>query len=341
MALQGVYTITQNVELSALEAERQRTIDLTTAGAQILPLADHDTDQVMWEIRDNVNGLLFVRDEDAPLPTRAQPGVKRYGVPPGIFGEQRTVPEQQLRSKRTIGDLGAPINVDDELSMLQQDLAIQMNWTFEYIRWRLLCLGSVTVAKQDGTLVEVARLDNWTTVAPAIPWTTYATAVPLQFIADRVAAYVGLGYDFGPGSKLFMNFVTLQYLFNNTNANDLFGKRQQFGATINGVADLNQVLLARGLPVIQIVEDSYLDTSGVAQRMIPDGYVVHVGNHWANGMRAGEFVLTRNGIRPNHVGIYANNGLLPVEPNLPYTVRAANGGPRLNYPNQVKVYKVN
>lgn len=341
MALQGAYVFTQSVELSALESERQRTIDDQTAGSQILPMAEHDTDQVEWEIRDNVGGLMFVRDEGRPLPTRNEPGVKRYAVVPGIFGEQRTVPEQKLRSKRVIGDLGAAINVDDELSMLQQDLAIQANWTMEYIRWRLLCLGSVTVAKQDGTVVEVARLDNWATIAPAVPWTTVATAVPLQFIADRVAAYVGLGYDFGPSSKLFMNFVTLQYLYNNTNANDLFGKRQQFGATINSLADLNQILLQRGLPVIQIVEDSYVDTSGVAQRMIPDGYVVHVGNHWAMGMKAGEFVLTRNGIVPNHVGIYAANGYLPVEPKLPYTVRAFNGGPRLNYPNQVKVYKVN
>lgn len=340
MALQGIYAFTQSAELSRIEGERQRTIDEQTVGSTILPMADHNTDLVEWEIRDNVSGLMFARDEDAPYPTRAEPGVKRYAIAPGIFGEQRTVPEVKLRSKRQIGDLGAAINVDQELADLQQDLAIQMNWLFDYIRWTLLGVGSVTVAKQDGSTVEVARLDNWASVAPGILFTTYATAVPLQFYAGRVTAYRGLGYDFGKRSILCMNNTTLQEHLNNTNAADLYGRRLALGQTTNSLEDFQDLMSARNLPGVKVVDETYLTTAGVATPFIPNGTVVHVGHHWARGLNCGEFCLTRNGSNMGNPGIYANNGVLPIDPRLPYTVRGANGGPRLNYPNQVKVYQV-
>jgi len=340
MALQGVYSFTQSAELSRLEGERQRTIDENSVGSMILPLQDHNTDLVEWEIRDNVTGLMYARDEDSVFPTRAEPGVKRYAVVPGIFGESRTVPEAKLRTKRMIGDLGAAINVDQELADLQQDLAIQMNWLFEYIRWRLLAAGSVTVAKQDGSTVEVARLDNWTSVAPGVLFTTYATAAPLQFYAGRAVAYRGLGFDFGKSSILCMNNATLQEHLNNTNSADLYGRRLAYGQTTNSLEDFQDLMSARNLPGVKVVDDTYLDTTGTPQPFIPNGVVVHIGYHWARGLNCGEFCLTRNGANMGLPGIYANNDRMPIDPKLPYTVRGANGGPRINYPNQIKVYAV-
>ena len=91
--------------------------------------------------------------------------------------------------------------------------------------------------------------------------------------------------------------MTINYLLNNTNANDLGGKRLEVGSTINTLEDLNQkILVANNLP--QLVEYNKTYQTGPRDRttytmFIPDGFLIWVGDR-PNGQRLGEFIGTRN-----------------------------------------------
>lgn len=337
MAAPAIFTFPDNASLQQLETERSRVIDQNSAGAMVMPLATEDADTILWEIRDDVRGLMFRRFPDEPFPIRKDTGLKRFVMEPGRFGEQRKMDERQIERMRSIGTFGTPIDVGAELSRMMEDIAIQEHQLIEYIRWTLLVTGSISVADQTGKTQEIGRYTPLAYSA-ATAWSTVATATPLADFRGLRDANAGHGSDFGFRSLAFGSSLTFNKLWANTNQSDIAGKRMTGLGQILGAADYNKTIVqGENLPTLVPVDDGYLDDNGVFQRYIPEGKVVVVGYHWARGTQVGEYVMTRNGAQNGKAGVYAEVDYAPDPPKLPRVTRGHNGGPRVNYANQTVV----
>ena len=112
----------------------------------------------------------------------------------------------------------------------------------------------------------------------------------------------GQSVDFGAGGKLYMNQVWVNNLLQNTNTNDAYGKRLQYGQTINSLADINSINKANNLPEIVPYDKGYLPDGGGGLAssfipFIPNSVGVLVGAR-TNGARLGEYRMTRNPNNP-------------------------------------------
>lgn len=322
-----------------MEIERAKTIviDQQTVGSQILPVVEENADTILWEIRDNVTGLMLGRNAEEPYPVQKDSGITRFSMNPGRFGEQRRISEQYIERARTVGTFDQPIDVTTEAARMMDEIAFREFSLIEYLRWQLLATGTVSVSKADGTTEVVARY-------PVVPvnastaWTTYATATPIADFRTLRDDHVGFGFDFGSKARAYASSKTWNSLLANTNGND-FGGRKGFGLTpINGINMFNQILSeAEDIPTLVAVNDGYLSSSSAFSRYIPDGYIVVVGYHPMYGLRVGDYVMTRNGSNMGVPGTYAAITETAEPPVLPIVTRGHNGGPRVNYTKQVVV----
>jgi hypothetical protein len=88
----------------------------------------------------------------------------------------------------------------------------------------------------------------------------------------------------------------VNYLMNNTNAADMFGKRLT-NSTINSLEDVNTILGANDFPQIVPYDKGYISDAGVFTNFIPDSKAVLVGAR-TNGAKLGEYRMTRNANNP-------------------------------------------
>lgn len=334
-----VFTFPEAATIMEIERERQLQLDAQSAGSAIFPIVEERGDTILWEVRDNVLGLSYVREGNEPYPILEDVGSKRFALVPAKFGGSRTLSADKINRGRKIGTHGESMDVSAEMEIIMQEIAERDFNTIEYIRWRMACLGDVLLPKKDGTTIRVAKYDANTTNSN-VAWTDRANATPLLDLQTLRNATAGYGFDFGGGAKAYSNSITLDHLVLNTNALDLGRQRLTFGETIRDISQVNRLILqGMNLPQFEAIDGGYLDSSGVFQRFIPDGYVVIVGNHWSRGLRAGEFVMSSNEALMGEPGVYANIDQEKKAPRLPYAERGFNGGPRVNHGRQIQILK--
>ncbi len=343
MSAPSLYTFPDNASITQIE--RQRTINLDQSqflGSRYMPLTEENADTVLWEIRDDVQGLTFVRGADEPYPLTQDSGAKRFLVTPGRYGEMRVLPEDKVERYRRLGTWGEPINLSEELGRVMSEIAYKEVMTIEYVRWQLMALGSVSIANKDGIPIKIASY-NVNSFVPAIAWTNTSTATPLNDLRLLRDSATGNGHDFGFKSEAVATSQTWSKVFGNTNPGDIYGKRGAALSNVLGIKSFN-ASIAPDEDVAQLVNynGTYKDNTGSAQKFIPDGYVVVVGYHLAGlGNIAGNYVMTRNGSNPNgDPGVYAEIGLKAEPPRTPWVARGHNGAPKINYTKQIVVMKV-
>ncbi len=342
MALSNLYTFPEQATLIEAATQRSREIDANSVGSQLFPIAVEDTDQCYWEILDDVQGLTPVVGPDQPFPVTRELGANRFTVPFVRFGEQRNVPADRLTRSRMLGSFDEPMGLDAIISQGLNDLAIKEMNTVEFLRWRLLATGAVSIANESGALIPVAEVTGYDAnniTAAAIPWTTTATATPIANLRALRDARAGRGFDFGRGGVAYANSITWNSLLSNTNVND-FGGRRQFGLSpINSLAAFNEVLATgEDLPQLVAVDDGFIDNTGAFVRFIPNNTVIVIGRHWANGLALGNYVVGRHEALNSRPGIYAAAGVnASSAPPVPWYARGHRGNVRLTYQRQVAV----
>jgi|CXWL01.1.fsa_nt_gi hypothetical protein len=340
MAAPAIYLFPSNATLQEIETERSRIIDENSVAAQILPYVSENTDNVMWEILDDVTGLMHIRDAGEPYPLVQDVGGNRFVMAPIRLGEKRVIDEVYIEAARQPGTMGTPLDVGGKMGRLMQDIAIREHATIEKARWDLLVAGVATGTKKDGTVVEIARMVP-VTASSAVAWSTLGSATPIVDFLTIRETYRGRGYDFGYGAVAYARSLTIDKLLLNTNTSDIGKVKLNFGQSFIDMTQYNnQIRSGFNTPSLVAVDDGYVDSAGVFQPFIPDGKVVIVGNHWSRGLNAGNWVSTRNASNAESApGIFAAAGLSREEdpPVLPYAVRGQNGGVRINYRNQIVV----
>ena len=315
-------------------------------GLDIMPVETVDAARVRWVQKDNYTGLQHLRGMDGQ-PTRiTRVGEKTYEYEPGVFGEFLEVTESELTERSVNLNVDSdPIPVGDLVAEADEQL-IGREWDrIESSIWTLLTTGtiSIKIAGPNGTQVGYSDTYAIQTFTSTVAWTTSATATPLKDFQTVSQMGVGKGVSFGAGARAYMNSVTVNSMLNNTNQADLAGRRVEGGNTVDDLATVNRILVAKGAPTIVVYDEGYVNDANVYTKFIPDTTVVVIGQR-RTGARIGRYVKTRNASNNFRPGSYryvmdrANGGGAGggnAEKRTPANLevhRGHNGGPTMVFP---------
>lgn len=338
------YIYPTSVELKAIEPELQARSRADRLGLRIMPTRTVRAAKVRWTQQDNYRGLQQLRGLDGE-PTRVlRVGEKTFEYEPGVFGEFLDVTETELLTRSQGVDITTvPVEVGDLVTNLDNQLISREDERIEASIWSVLTTGTISIKLAGPNGTQTGWSDTFTiqTFTASVVWSTFATATPFKDFQSVQLLGIGKGVDLGGGATAYMNSVTANNMLNNQNANDLAGRRVEFGNTVNNLVDVNKFLVGRNLPTIQIYDQGYLNDAGTFTKFIPDSVVSVVGKR-PSGAQVGEYLLTLNAVNNFQPGSYAFtvdrangiNGEKRVPPNIERH-RGHNGGPVIYYPSAV------
>lgn len=261
----------------------------------MFPLDRDDTNTLMWEQRDNWQGLTAARAFDGGFGRVQREGFNRYTVIPGAYGDQKVLSEEYLTTSREIGEFGTAIDITKGQALDQEHLLARMVARVKKIVMDLLVNGNYSVPGPNGATIitDTFSLQSFTA---SVSWATAATSTPLADMRTMKLKSRGHSVRFNAKAELWINSKTVNNMLANTNANDLGGRR-----TVNASGQIqplsleivNQIMMDNDLPRIVEYDDGYMDDSNVFQLFIPDNAGVLIGAR-TTGEPVGKFVFTRN-----------------------------------------------
>lgn len=307
---------------------------------ELFPTDEADTYKLEWEQMDNYFGLQQARGLDGQPSPVARTASNRFSTEPGIYGEYVQLDEQELTRRGERGRFEGVVKLDDLVMVEQQKLLQRRIDRQRWIGWTLVTTGQFVVPSPNGQYEHRDRYIFQTrTASPGIQ--TVATSTPLQFLFGLLTAGRGTSSQFGPGAKIYINGVTVQRLFANTNANDLGGRfRVGGGNTLNAMEDLNGVLRSRGLPQLVMYDQGYLTSPAASSFVpfIPNNVGVMVGQRPGNAP-VGYYRMTQNMANGFQPGAYTRV-LNTTDREIPGKVEihdGHNGGPIVEYPSAIQI----
>lgn len=334
------YQYPDNSELQLLDRELAAVLTLDNPLFEVMPIVEVNSHDLLWDIPNNITGLTNLRGLNGQPGNVTRLGANRFRVRPGVYGEFGTIDEDEMTRRAELGTYNVPVNVDDLVREIQDQITNRRVSLITKIGWLLLSTGTFSIANTHSGIVHTDTFDPQDYNAST--WGTVNTATPLADFRAVQLLSRGKGVSFGANAKAFMNRTTFNYLVANTNASDLAGKRQSGLAQPLSLSDINTVLLGEGLPQIVIMDDGYLNDSGTFVSFIADNKVVVVGAR-PGGAKIADFAMTRNannpGVAPGAYMFVKNR----VGETVPPTIEVHggfNGGPRLYYPNAVVIMDV-
>lgn len=340
------YIYPQNREIQAIGPDKVARAQANRVGFQLLPERAVNAGRVEWTQRDNYRGLQQLRGLDGAPSHVARVGENRYSYAPGVYGEFEVVTETELVNRAGGVTADVPIDVSDLVMSAQDQLISRENDRKESIIWTLLTTGTFSVTSPGGNVVFTDTFTLQT--QSASDWSTVATATPMADLRATALLGLGRGVTFNGRATAYMNQVTANYLFANTNANDYGGKKLAGGANFLSLREINGFLLDNDLPQVVIYDEGYYNDANSFVRFIPTDKVVVVGAR-ASGERLGEYVLTRNAMNPGMApGSYefvkdktgnGPDGQKQVPPSIEVH-RGHNGGPVLYFPSAIVLMSV-
>jgi len=340
----ATYTYPSSAELRAIDQELMPRMIEGRVLFDILPMEEADTFLLRWDQADNFLGLQNVRGLNGEPPRIKRIGQKTWQMVPGVFGEYIEIDEEELTTRRQIGSFNEPIRIDDLVTQAEAQLLERELDRVELIGWTLLATGTFSVSSING---QVIHTDSYTlqTFSAGTPWATVATATPIaNFNAVQLLSR-GHGVNFGASARAYMNRATANNLFGNTNAADLGGKKSAYGASVNGVNDINPILMGLDLPEVAIYDQGYLDDTNTFQLFIPNNKVVVIGKR-PGDQKVGAYRMCRNANNPTlqpgpYTTVYDSMADGNNKPPRKIEVhRGHNGGPCLMYPSAVVMMTV-
>lgn len=330
------YIFPSNSELMMIERDKLPRLTQNRPIFEILPLKNVDSHILLWEQLDNIIGLQQVRGlNGAPLGVNPLGG-KSYEGQPGVYGEYIPIDEIKLTARRQWGSYNKPVDITDLVMEAQDQLLERRLNRIEYNGWRLLIDGTFSALGHEG---QVLHTDTYTlqSFTANVAWSTPATSTPLADLRQVQIKARGHSVNFGRQAKVYMNQVTANYMFANTNAADLYGRRVTGLATINSQAQMNELLTMDNLPNIVIYEEGYYDANNVFQLYLADGEAVVVGVR-QTGVPIGNYQFTRNANNPDMAPGPYMRVIDTLETKLPREINVHdghNGGPVLMFPSAI------
>lgn len=326
------YTFPTTEKLRAIAAEKLAVLTLADPIFRFFPIENIDSSKVVWEQGDNTTGLQEVRGLGGSATRVKKTGSKKYTMEPGVYGEFITLDEIELTDTRMIGGTDS-VDISAMVMKAQDQLQARFVDRVRWIAWQIP-QGSLSVLGTDGSILHTDTYPVQTASA-SVAWATSATAVPMKDFRTWKLLGRGKGCSFGRGAQAFMNSTTANALLNNTNASDLFGKRNSTSSTISSIAELNKILLDADLPEIVEFDEGYINDAGTWVNFIPDSKVVIFGKR-TDGSRIGCYQMTRNvnndGAKPGQYTKVEKKAGVPIVIEVH---NGHNGGPALEFPGSI------
>lgn len=349
-----VFRFPTNVSLDLVTQEYVIQRELMI-GDQLLPFTEALTEKVQWDELDNDQGMT------APSNLRTDPkidvrqGSKLREYTPMYFKETDVIREDELLRARAFGTLGGVIDISELVGRTLKSRQ-DKNWIRkETLTWAAL-QGSISFNENGVIVNETFPVQTFT--AP-INWDLPATAAPLKDHGTVRLKFRGTGAR-ADGAVAYLNQTTLNALLANANQADIAGFRSEnFRNTTFSLTDLNKIQAERKLPIYELYDEGFYDSTGTFQTFIPDWIVIVIGKRQI-GQKVGDFVSTpsfhrtRNGMpAPGMFAILevngqGNPGMMEVSaaalgagknPRIDIT-GGFYGGPRILYPRSVVVMTV-
>jgi hypothetical protein len=325
---------------SEIEMVEQKLLPRLTADSpvfEVMPFDSSDAELLIWEQLDNFTGLQQLRGYNGKPQLVNRIGAKRYIAQPGVYGEYMPLDEHELTTRRRYGTLGGgPIDVSDLVAQRHEQLLNRRINLIEKICWDLLINGTFSISNPTNGVTYSGSYTQQT-FTPTVPWNTLATATPLADLRTLPSFEAGQSVSFRAGSFLICNYVTANYLLNNQNANDLFGKRIGGGNTTLTLNDVNNVFVMNDIPSIRVYNGGYIDSTNTWQYFIPNGKLLLVGRR-VTGSRIGFYRFTRNVNSPNaaptpYVRVIDHS--VDTVPPVVEVHDGHNGGPVIQFPGSI------
>lgn len=341
----ATYLYPDQIEIFEIEQSKLPALTLGDPIFDMFPIVNRDSAHVMWEQMDDYRGLMQARGVNGPATGIAMVGATAYQMDPGRYSEFIFLDEKAIENRRTLGTLDSRVDLTD-LVMRAQDRLLDRRLTrIKWLLWTLLATGIFNVLSPNGSTLHKDQYRTQTAAA-SVAWATFATATPLRDFRGVKILGRGRSTRFDNSASAYMNQNTMNNLLANTNANDLFGKRIENGATINSKQDIDMIMLANDLPKCVVWDDGYFTDAGVFTPYIPDNVVIIVGTR-NSGAAVGEFQYTRNvmndDLGPGPYTIVSDSIDSKGKTRVPRTVRVDdgfNGGPAMLFPGSVIILTV-
>jgi hypothetical protein len=328
------------LELEAIDQILLPVLQNTNPIFREFPVREIDAVKVAWEQRNSYLGLMQARGQEAEYPTIRPVGYQRYEMVPGYYGESAWIYGKEIEERRGFGTINGPIDVRDLVTERLEQTATRQYNLMAYILWQLVATGYYVTVGPTGAIVVREKIVVQKRDA-AVNWSSASTATPLKDFRLLKLLHRGASVMFDGSAEAWMNTTTLNDMLANTNADDIGGRRADGLSTIQGLAQLNELVMKDNSPKIVEYDEGYLDASGNFQLFIPDNTVVVFGKR-SNKAALGDFCLTRNADNNNastplvkvvEVGIRDNDP----PPAKIGVYRGFNGGPRVFYPGAILV----
>jgi hypothetical protein len=272
---------------------------------KIFPVRNRRHTKLRWRIKDNYRGLMKLRGAGGEPTSVSAVGEKVYEAAPGVFGEFSTLNEIELMelARGIPKELDVAVDVQGEIRERQDILMTRQVNRLRQMAWQGALTGVVNISLPGGG-VGYAMSYSIPSFTPTITWNNLATAVPLKDLQGlQVLHGRGTSNAFDNRATIYLNSLTAQYMFNNTNAADWGGKRTTGGGSVQGQGFYDVVRLDMKLPQFVIWDEGYLDDAGTFTLDVPDGKGLMVAAR-PNGELPGEVQMTYNAVS-DEPGAYA------------------------------------
>jgi len=340
-------------ELKEIERNLLPTLTMDDPIFDLFPIVESNKTRLKWRQRDNFQGLQNVRGLGGEFKVVNAVGVQEYDFEPGYYGEMAVIDEAELTEAAELSSFTDFIPITDAVAERQSQLLNREIDRMRKIMWDLVSTGTFTVPDRAGSVKYLGTFPLQTQSA-AVPWATSATAKPFSDLLDVPLKARGYSHSFGAGSKAYMNQNTFKYLLTNANTSDLFGRRNEYGATFNSLSGINELIKntkeAQDLTELVCYDKGYYSdgigdggrTAGTWYPFIPDNKVIIVGRR-TNGAPIGEYRLTRNINNEGSAAGFYNfvRDMTAVKaPKQIQVERGHNGGPVVWFPGAVLILTV-
>jgi hypothetical protein len=331
-------------ELKEIEKDKLAVLTMTDPIFTILPIVTEDVAELKWEQEDNFTGLQNVRGLNGQPGKVSRTGAKQFKCEVGFYGDFEEIDEEEITKRRVLGTFNQAVSIDDVVVKRQDKLLQREIDRMRKIGWDLISTGAFSSTNQAGNIIHTDAFPIQT--QSGSDWSVLASATPLaDFRALKLKAR-GYSVRFDRTATAYMNSTTLNYMLNNTNANDLYGKRQDIGATFNTLADINKVMAAADLPQIVEYDETYFVEGSTSPTLFLANDKVTVVGKRTNNQAIGDFAQIRNANNPNaEPGPYTlvldslQNSMTAV-PRIISVHRGWSGGTRLYFPSAIVAMSV-
>jgi hypothetical protein len=326
------YSYPTSYELTQIGRDFMAAMALNDPIFRHFPIVDSANHLLEWWQKDNYRGLQMVRGLNGEPGRVAALGGKKFIMEPGVYGEFLPIMEDELTRRAAWASRGEVIDLSELVTEKTEQLTVREISRIRQILWALATAGAFSVVNEHGAVV---HSDTYTTQTydTLVPWSTGASATPIRDMQAVALKDEGFSLSLGPDAVAYANRRTVFQALNNTNNDDLGGRRVLQGPF--SLTDANRIFIEQGLPPLEIMDDGYYDDAGVFQLFLPTGTVVVFGQRPGNEP-AGEFRRTRNANNPGFApGPYDEVYVNPKPPKNIEVHRGMNGGPALFYPSSI------